>query len=201
MPIPLQLQRGYSLGGVNHEESRTINGDTAIGTEISLSAAKAGTLTTRTDDNTGVVTLSVDHGVTDGQKLDVYWSGGSRRGMTVGTVVDQVVPIDGGAGDNLPALSSAITAMVPVVNDLELIGDNLVALIGSGSAKGIISIQETDGTERHVLQVYGANRIAGGSWLEEDGDTNPLAGQATEKVAFSHGDSSGTKTMRLSGMY
>jgi hypothetical protein len=74
-----------------------------------------GTLTTRTDDDTGEVTLSPSHGVMTGHTLDVHWDDmgtpRSRTGMTAGTVATNVVPIDGGTGDNLPAATTDVNVV------------------------------------------------------------------------------------------
>lgn len=198
MTIQTQVQRSFQIGGYLHQENRNIDGTLAINSEVSLAAAKVGQLTTRTDNDTGVLTMVTGHGIVTSNKVDVYWSGGSRRNMTA-TVSGDAVTVDGGAGDNLPANLTAVTAMVPTLKDVEIIGDNLLSLIGSASAKATISIQESDGTERYAIKILTANTVQ--PWLAADGGTNPLATYSTEKVAFSHGDSTGTKAVRLSGMY
>ena len=68
--------------------------------EVALPIAKAGTLTTRTEDDTGEATLGAGHGITTGAIVDIYWSGGRRYGVTVGTVAGNVVPFGapGGTG-------------------------------------------------------------------------------------------------------
>ena len=88
----------------------------------------AGTLTTRTDDDTGVLTLTSGHGVMTGNEVDVYWGEDgehSRLEMTVGTVSGTTVPIDGGTGDNLPATSTA----VHVINKSAALGDPLWKIV------------------------------------------------------------------------
>jgi len=70
-----------------------------------------GTLGTRTDEDTGIVTLSTGHGIATSDIVDVYWAGGVRYGMTA-SVSGVAVTVDGGAGDNLPAQDATITAVV-----------------------------------------------------------------------------------------
>jgi hypothetical protein len=113
----------------------------------------SGTLTTRTDDDTGVLTLSAMHGVMDGNTVDVFWGEDgefSRLGMTVGTVATNDVPIDGGTGDNLPTVSTA----VHVVNQNAVLGDPLwkiVAMEGFAAwLKGTIDFD--DGPEIFQIQ-------------------------------------------------
>jgi len=77
-----------------------------------LAAAQCdGTLSTRTDNDTGIVTLATGHGIETADVVDVYWVGGIRYGMDA-TVAANAVTVDGGAGDNLPAEDFAIAAVV-----------------------------------------------------------------------------------------
>lgn len=71
-----------------------------------------GTLTTRTSNSVGVITLSGTGTIATGSQATLYWSGGSRRYVVVGTVSGSAVPIDADgvtAGDVLPVTSTAIT--------------------------------------------------------------------------------------------
>lgn len=74
---------------------------------------KAGTLTVRTSNQVGTITLAVaDPSIVTGAEINVSWNGGVnfRRDMIVGTVAGVVIPISGGKGDALPALNAAVTA-------------------------------------------------------------------------------------------
>jgi hypothetical protein len=113
MPETLTVRTEATYLARSTSRSLAATGNSAEVASPTLAAAKTGTLTTRTDNDTGTLTMTAGHGITTGQTLDVYWAGGQRRGMTVGTVATNSVPIDGGAGDNLPANTTAITAMVP----------------------------------------------------------------------------------------
>ncbi len=71
----------------------------------------AGALTTRTDDNTGIVTAaSAQHNLVSG-KVDIYWGSGagagSRHGLDL-VVTGTALALDGGAGDNLPLQASSV---------------------------------------------------------------------------------------------
>lgn len=85
----------------------------------------AGTLTTRTDDDTGVLTMEDGHGIVTGNVVDVYWEDGSRTGMDVGTVSTNTVQIDGGEGDNLPADETPVN----VVNQNAVLGDPIWKIV------------------------------------------------------------------------
>ena len=83
-----------SLGGISVQSNvvRTETGQ--IGQEVALPIGKAGALTTRTSDTVGSATMATGHGITTGALVDVYWDGGVRYGVTVGTVNGQRRPVD-----------------------------------------------------------------------------------------------------------
>jgi len=83
--------------------------------DLTVPKGYAGTLTTRSDDNTGTLTLDTGHGITTGQVFSVFWANGAQHRVTAGTVATNSVPIDSGEGDNLPAQGTAIVA-APRVN-------------------------------------------------------------------------------------
>lgn len=68
----------------------------------------AGTLTTRTDGDTGVITSS-SHGYTDAGTISVFWSGGCRYGMTVSNYDADTVTLDGGSGNDFPVEGATVT--------------------------------------------------------------------------------------------
>ncbi len=80
------------------------------GFRIRDTVTKAGTLSTRTSDYVGVLTMASGHGIVTGQYLDLYWNTGAdvSVGMRAGTVSGLTVPVTGGT-EPLPASSTAIT--------------------------------------------------------------------------------------------
>jgi hypothetical protein len=68
-----------------------------------------GTLSVRSDDVSGAVTLNEGHGIESGVMFDLFWAGGARAGVVAGVVDGQNVPFVGGSGDNLPSASTAVT--------------------------------------------------------------------------------------------
>lgn len=113
-----------SIGGVTFNKQIQREADHPnVYSGISLPAAKSGTLSTRTSDTAGTLTMTAGHGLTDGQIIDIYWSGGVCYGATIGTVSTNSVPFTGASGDVLPAESTAITAAVQVVANTQIDGD------------------------------------------------------------------------------
>lgn len=120
-----RLSISGSIAGINFRGSWESDGENVAGSQISLGTAKTGTLTTRTDDDTGTLTMTSGHGITTGAIIDLYWDTGGgvyayRHGVVVGTVSTNSVPIDLGAGTNLPIATTAIIAMVQEVIPCEI---------------------------------------------------------------------------------
>lgn len=171
-------------------------------TMAALAAAKTGTLSTRTDDDTGEITLSTGHGITTGMIVDIYWSGGVRYGVTVGTVAGNAVPFGGeggeGAGDVLPIQTTAVTVCEQTEINLNFDGDDMLFVLAvyrnasdSGACahvdfqdSGDASIQEIDlvvetGGSNGLVRNHNVFNISGG-------DTNVFTGNRITHVAASH---------------
>lgn len=194
MPYTATFQSVASVDGETFTQSVTKTTAGREGVSASIPAAKVGQLTTRTDNDTGTVTMATGHGFATSDKIDLFWSGGSRRAMTATVTGDSVV-LDGGSGDNLPANLTNITAMKPVEYDFSIDGDALELLAIKSPAQGWIVFVD-DAPADVAAATYRFDASGGQSWVEETGTTNPLAGTITTKVKFSHASSAGAQTMR-----
>jgi hypothetical protein len=193
------LTQSYTLGGKTYNEARTVESDKVLSIEKTLPAAKAGDLTTRTSDTVGELTMDVGHGFVDGDLIDLYWAGGSRRSVVVGTVAVNAVPISGGLGDNLPADESEITAMVQTEEAFNFDGDNVKALVFSATAPATLILAGDDDVEDFARVFKEANAAYG--YRADGPDVNPIAGDDVTKVFLSHGDSSGAKVVRVAVLF
>ena len=130
----------YSLsvqgGGISVQQSVTRNGDLTVAAQVTLPAGKSGTLTTRTDDNTGIVTVASGHGITGSDTVDVYWAAGRRYGVDVTATDATTISIDLGAGDNLPTASTAVVICKQVVANVMLDGDNAKLVVVNFAVPG-----------------------------------------------------------------
>ncbi len=178
-----------------------------------LPVAKIGELTTRTDSNTGTLTMETGHGITTAAKLDVYWlddvdlgaTAGSRRTVTVGTVSGNSVPIDLGAGDNLPPLNTAVTAMVPVATglvadftDVTAFGMSIIGISDASRCTVSLGAQGTAYVEGGSIILNGPDWGNTAAWANEKFGTTPLAAGSVDTLLVSHGDSANAGTFRLS---
>lgn len=189
-------------------------GETAPEIDVELGPAVTGTLTTRTDNETGTLTMDEGHGITTGARLDLYWdddegtgaTAGYRRGITVGTVSGNSVPIgadNSGAGDNLPANGTAIKAMVPhELDEISFAEANVLAfgITASGleeNTKAVLSFGNDSGsyTEGAAVILNGDDWGPTVNWSDTESGTSPLAAATTINTIFlSHGDTENTVT-------
>lgn len=198
MSVSMSIQETVQALGYAFPASITATADGGLVKSVTLAAAKTGTLSTRTDNDTGTLTMSSGHGITTGARLDLYWDGGSQRGITVGTVSSNSVPIDAGVGDNLPAQDTAITAMVPQEEEFTFTGDNAKAIAAYSQRKGIIVLAESDDSE---AEAYVLTAGVSSVWIPERNSTVPTASASVVKVFFSHGDSANTGILRIVALY
>lgn len=172
--------------------------------EVSIPAGKAGTLTTRTDNETGSLTLGSGHGIVTGQVIDLFWSGGARYGITVGTVSGTTVPIgadNSGTGDNLPSAATAIVASPRTLINADVDGDNVSAL-----ACQMVYASNQVTSQSHASFQDASSDIIAAIDMEANtprlydvtgGDANPFTGDPITKIYVSNGSSAAAGTFKL----
>jgi len=181
---------------VSSQIVRTANLDTGYDGDV-LPAGKAGTLTTRTDDDTGVITVAEGHEITDSDTVDVFWVGGSRYGVDVTATDGTTVSIDAGDGTNLPAQDFAVVVTKQVTIDVDFDGDNVEMIVVSNSKRVHLDFQEGGGTSILPLDIP-ANE--GWFWCADQGVANPLTGNATGQIKASSGEAADA-TLKIALLY
>lgn len=186
---------GISIAGTS---SRTETGE--IAHELNLPAGTAGTLSTRTNDTSGVLTLGEGHGVTVDDFVDVYWTGGVRYGMDVTAVNGNDVTVDGttaGGGDVLPDVDSEIVATPRVTIDTDFDGDLAEILAAVSTKRSHLEFRENDGTLVKAVELLAGEPWA---WAKNIGYTNPLAGEPVGKIDASCGETAAA-TLKIAVLY
>lgn len=191
-----------SGGGISIQPqpvTRTNSGP--IGLEDTLTAAKTGTLTTRTDANTGTLTMAEGHGLTDAQVIDIYWTGGVQYGVTVGTVSTNSVPIDSGIGDDLPTADTAITAVVQSSINLSIDGDetDILAVVLETTDKTLRTaghVQFIDASSDEIAEIDLVANVPQ-VWDIAGGSANPFTGDPITVLKASQANSTSTETYTL----
>jgi hypothetical protein len=186
-----------TISGVSFNSTAIPETDALVVEDVAVAAGSAGTLTTRSGDTAGTVTTTDAHTITTGQRVDLYWDGGCRRGCVAGTVVVKAIPITGGAGDVLPTQTTAMTIVVPILMDIAVLGTNVDVILLYSSARGqFVFVTDVP------AEIYAVTLAAGASWdwTEVNGIANPLTGQSVAGVYVSHGGVAAA-TMRAGLLY
>jgi hypothetical protein len=169
---------GVSISG---STARTATGQ--IGHEVPLPAAKASTNWTKIDNDTGVATLATGHGILTGDKVDVYWAGGCRYGMSA-TVSTNDVTVDQGAGDNLPASAAAVTVSKQVSIDTDFSGDAVKIMAISANKRAHVDIRTSSASLKAASLAADEPLL----WWDSSWITNPLASGLVDTIKASNGD-------------
>lgn len=97
---------------VTRTDNFSTDADAAVG-PTALDTGKSGSLSTRTDANTGVCTVDSGHGITTSDKVAVSWTDADgnllcRFYMTVSATTATTISVDGGTGTDFPAQGSTV---------------------------------------------------------------------------------------------
>jgi hypothetical protein len=79
---------------------------------VTLDAATEGSLTTRTSDTAGVITVT-SHPFAAPDIIDIYWDGGKQLECTISGTTATTITFSGGNGDVLPAQDTDVLAFEP----------------------------------------------------------------------------------------
>lgn len=187
------LSRKVTVGNKTITESISVQGDVGLMVEPTggVAAAKAGTLTGRTDNDTGIATLGAGHDIISTDVVDIYWADGARYGMTA-TVAGVAVSLDGGTGDNLPILTTVVTVKKPQVEQMLVDSATMQSLGAYSQSRGRVRFLDGADAELYVvdLPTGGKSEV----WINGSGVANPVASDIA-KVSFSHGISTSAQIM------
>jgi hypothetical protein len=163
----------------------------------SIGAGTAGSLTTRTDNDTGTITAN-GHPFNDADIVDVYWDGGMRYGMTVSSDAANTFVIGAsgvGAGDNLPAQDTPVIVCLQETVNFDIDGDDLELLAVTADGRASFDFQEAGGTSVAHVEIGSANEVL--IWASDTAAANPLTGNAIGAVKVSSGTAAATNVKIL----
>lgn len=183
--------------GKQFNYAKTITADNALVSDpASIAAAKTGTLTTRTSDTAGTLTMDSGHGFTDGQVIDIYWADGQCTEATIGTVATNSVPFTGATGDVLPLADTAITAMVQRSEPFSAVDGDIQALCvaASGGVACSVTFYASGGSAVGAVRVRPA--VSGASldyvWDVNNGANVPVSNDVAS-IGMTHADSASAR--------
>jgi len=194
------------LGGViSRQVTREADGGITLG--VTVPKGYAGTLTTRTDNETGELTLAAGHAITTGAVVDLYWTGGTRTGITVGTVSVNAVPIgadNSGAGSNLPAQDTAVVCSVRTPFNVAIDGDELsilgLQMVYTSAAETAVSRAIFVDAADDVIATLDLTANEARVYDIEAGDTNPFTGDPITDAFVSNASSDADATLKILGL-
>lgn len=173
---------GFAQGN----SSNLISDEQGLIANPTVLAAQPSVLTTRTNNTSGSLTMTnSSHGITTGQRVDLYWTGGHCYGAVVGTVAGTTVPIASvSGGDNLPIATTAISVGIPNDVAFGLTGNNLSALIlNPGTAQNGYFVFNNGSSDVYAVYIP-SGQIS--EWHTGAVGANPLSGATPTKVYCSH---------------
>jgi len=165
------ISSNITIAGTTISNNASITSDTWASWTDTLEAADGGSLTTRTSDTEGVVTLDdSSHALETGDVLDLYWTGGKRRGVAVTISVNEAT-ISGGSGDVLPTQGSDISVAKVKEVDMDFNPTNMQAIAVSLNQGGQLVFINSSNAE---LANYTLVANQGWMWYDGNGYDNPL---------------------------
>lgn len=179
-------------------------GSGLITLDETLSVSQAGSLTTRTSDTVGTITMTEAlHTIATGNIIDIYWDGGVHYGSTVGTVAGTSVPISLGSGDVLPAAATAVTVVVQATANLTIDGDEaaFIAIELSTTDKSLRTaghIQFLDASSNEIAEIDLVTNVPQ-VWDLEGGSANPFTGAIITQAKLSQA-SAVAATLKIIGV-
>jgi len=162
-----------------------------------LAAAQAGTLTGRTDADTGQITATLSgHGISAGHLLDVFWASQAmyRYGMSATAVSGLVISVNGGSGSDLPALSTAVTFARASSAAYAFDGDDARFLCVTATRRGLVKFRDSGGA---ALLVQEVGATAPFVWSETQTPTHPITGNPVATIEYTNADSAGSNQLRV----
>ena len=172
--------------------------------DVTLAAGNAGTLSTRTSDTAGTLTLESGHDISTGDVIDVHWTDADgdpqcAYGATVGTVDVLSVPFTGAAGTALPVQDFVIVADEVQVLDVDFDGDKLQMIVAVSTQVGHIVFEDSGDAvlDNAVLRAAKEPYF----FVKNAGMTNELAGNPVDEIHISNGHATETARFQLVGTY
>lgn len=199
----LQFGIGVSAGGVSIQQNLAVTADHPNSYEVDVYAGIAGSLTTRTDNDTGVVTVATGHGITTSHLVDLYTSAGVliRQDMTVTATTGTTISIDAGSGSNLPTVLDPVIVSRQVIVNANIDGDAIqfaavcLEIPGTQTSKGRAIFEDAAADDIAELTLTANAPL---TYNVAGGQTNPFTGDPITGCRASNGNATAAKLKIIS---
>lgn len=182
------IQIVASAGGKTiRSDALSETGDHTNNYTITLPAGESGTLSTRTNDGEGVLTVT-GHSIEEADVVDIYWSGGARYGVTVDSVDTNTITFDdtpAATGDNLPTEGSEIVVTDRFQVNTHIDGDNVQIFVIHADQRCQCSFYDSDDSLIKQYELAEANAFE--MWYTSSEEANPLTGNEITYAEVSNG--------------
>lgn len=197
--MKMTSSRNVSTLGKTFADVQTITVDSVVVTEKTVPVAIAAQLTTRTGNADGVITLPAGHGITTGQKVDIYWGDTSIHTQASATISTNAMTIASGTGDNLPSNLTSVIVCVVREEPCTFASEDLQAIVAGGStARSTVRFHSSADDSLALAQKIPADRsFFWDTELEANGYTNPFADEPIGFVRFSHANTANSEVMKV----
>jgi hypothetical protein len=167
-----KLDSALTLAGKRITQTRTLEDEGAEVYDIALVAGIAGTLTTRTSNTEGVITVATGHGITASDTIGVAWGTESNRtAVDVTATTGTTITIALGAGTNLPVADTEVIVSKRVVS-ASVIDMNAVTAWGVSCTSRSVVVVYDDQPAIHATWDMPAKD--GLIWVPGEDTANPL---------------------------
>ncbi len=192
-----QIDSNINIGdlSVSSKQVRTQTG--LINHSITLPAGKTGTLSTRTSDTAGILTLEAGHGITVADKVNVFWADGVAYNFTVSDVTGNDVTIASGSGDVLPTEAATIIAAARVEINTDFDGDDMVMIAVFANKRAHIDFLDVGPASLKACELIEKEAW---TWASNMGIDNPLTGNPVDTIQTSAG-TTGETTLKIAVLY
>jgi len=191
-----------SIGGLGFQGEIIRTGEGEISHQVELPKADKGTLTTRTNDTDGTLTMAAGHGISTGDKIDIFWYASgvlkSAHKATVGTVDGTSVPFTAASGDALPAQDSSVTADVLVEVTSEFDGDDWLLLVSSSNRDGYIDFQPDPPGTIYAGKLYADSLLF---WAADQGYDRPTSAKVVNYIYLTNASGDYAATAKVGVLY
>lgn len=197
----MRLRLSGSIGGVSINSTINREAEGAIAQTPELPAASAGTLSTRTSDTAGVVTLSANHGIEVGNLIDIYFGTQLAFDALVTGVSGNNVTFEAAAGDDLPAEDDDIIAAKTVMIDTDFQPGYLQGLYMECTAPARVGVYSEAGHKTSFRLT--ANEC--NTWWKVGNQIPPLAalmpGETVDFIRVSQAGTAKVATLDFAALY
>jgi hypothetical protein len=165
----------------------------------SLAVAIAATGFTQSDTSNGQVVLPAGNGLHTGDKVDVFWQGGRRYGLTATVDGDGVtVTLAGGAGTDLPATGTAITVSKRTVINASFNSADASVLLVTATTRTSVVFVDAGGNVLFELDLKPGQCCL---WWAGSGFACPIGAGTVAAIWVANGDSTNSDNLVISVMY